>query len=397
MVGLQQAFLVGTNHRFQKGYTLDSYEIKPYAPDLLPQVAELMKHLWTDDHQTNSDYFKWKHVDNPYLDHPLGIVALHGGKIVGFRGFFATRWTTGKGDGEFTLLSPGDTCVHPDHRKKGLSVAMATKAMQELDSRYKVFLNLSSSPNSVPGYQRLGFLPLLPKRLILIFGKRKRVNDTASPGLKGTFKKSGIRGILRSISKKQDEIPSKKVDIEFREFGDIIVSDAPRPDAMHSVVSKQKKRGSRFRLVQDETFFRWRFSNKRNRYIFYYYKTGENITGYIVIGAPPDKYQRMVMDFSESKPGALERILEYIIESKHFDRLSIPSFSLNDDLKRAMKNLGLDKNISSNRTKATTKDEMYLLVRPVKEKHSDKDWFINGLDIRSPENWEIKTVCSDGE
>jgi len=35
-------------------------------------------------------------------------------------------------------------------------------------------------------------------------------------------------------------------------------------------------------------------------------------------------------------------------------------------------------------------------VRPVREKCQESDWFLEGLDIRNPENWEIKAISNDG-
>jgi len=81
----------------------------------------------------------WKYDDNPYTESPLGIMALYKGKVVGFRGYFATRFQIkGKND-KIISLCPGDTCVHPDHRRKGLSVAMGNRASEEYSGKYLFF------------------------------------------------------------------------------------------------------------------------------------------------------------------------------------------------------------------------------------------------------------------
>ena len=71
---------------------LQDYEIQHYHFEFYPQVVDLLKYLLGSDNDNNRDYFKWKYDDNPYTEVPLGIVALYQGKVVGFRGYFATRF-----------------------------------------------------------------------------------------------------------------------------------------------------------------------------------------------------------------------------------------------------------------------------------------------------------------
>ena len=68
------------------------YEIKLYQADLMSQVVNLLPYLWGENHGQNLSYFKWKYHENPFTDNPLGIVTLYKGKVVGFRGYFSTKW-----------------------------------------------------------------------------------------------------------------------------------------------------------------------------------------------------------------------------------------------------------------------------------------------------------------
>ena len=36
-----------------------------------------------------------------------------------------------------------------------------------------------------------------------------------------------------------------------------------------------------------------------------------------------------------------------------------------------------------------------LLIRPVTPEPEEKDWFVDGLDMREASNWFIKGICSD--
>ncbi len=68
------------------------YQAIPYRSKYKLRVAELLRGLWSDDPAENLTYFEWKYEDNPYTETPLGIVVLHDGNVVGYRGYFACRF-----------------------------------------------------------------------------------------------------------------------------------------------------------------------------------------------------------------------------------------------------------------------------------------------------------------
>ena len=127
-------------------------ELRRFQPDFLPDAARLLQYLWGNNDSQNMEYFKWKYFDNPFSEFPMGIIAFHSEKTVGFRGYSETVWQIGPQDKIFNILSPGDTCTHPDYRRRGLSVAMGELALKEFSSECEVFFNWSSSKNSYPGY-----------------------------------------------------------------------------------------------------------------------------------------------------------------------------------------------------------------------------------------------------
>ena len=374
------------------------YEINLYHPDIMPQVVNLLHYHWGNNHD-NLSYFTWKYIDNPFTESPLGVVALHKGEVVGFRGYFATKWQIREKDYKLTVLCPGDTCVHPDYRMKGLSVAMGNMAIKEYESKYKIFLNLSAGKNSVPGYFKMGFVPLSDKTYLTRLTNPLRMlrPDNFVPLLDRTYLKSLHRLIRKYIleSKTRPELCEKK--IMFGESDDIVVADSPRPGEMHSVISSQYCDGRRISLLQDERFFRWRFNNKRNKYIFYYCRKNNITTGYVVMRV--SKYNRVgyIIDYAENDTVALKNILQYVIQAKHFDILSILNCSLNNNFLQILKDLHFKKNSLRQKGKRIIKGVWPLLVRPVKKECFEGDWFIEGLDIRKIENWEIKEICSDAD
>ncbi len=350
------------------------YEIKHYQSDLKSQVVNILQHLWGNDESGNLSHFKWKYVDNPYTERPPGIVALYKGNVIGFRGYFATRWQIHKKNDSIIVLCPGDTCVHPNHQRKGLSVTMGKMAMEEYASKYKVFFNFSSTKNSVPGYLKIGFVPLVKKTYLT---------------------RCGLLGLMKFslTAKKIANLHEGK--FTFGEFDDIIVTDSPRPEEMSAVIARQNSDGSRITLFQDEDFFRWRFNNKRNKYIFYYRRKDNVTTGYVVISVSPNNRRGYVLDYAESDGKALDSIFRYVIKMRHFDILSIYNFGLNDKLLHILKDLRFNINGLTQKTERLLDGEWPLLIRPVKKGFVENDWFVENLDIRNVENWKIKPICSD--
>lgn len=352
------------------------YEIIPYRPDLMHQVVILMHYLWGGNPDVNLSYLEWKYHHNPYTEAPLGIVTLYKNRVVGYRGYFATKWHIPETGYKFIILVPGDTCVHPDHRQKGLSVAMGNMATMEYASKYPVFLNLSAMKNSLPGYLRMGFVPLLDKTYLLRYNLLRL-----------------LRKRYLFPAKRRTEFP--KEGGRFEAFDNIVVSKTPRPEVM-AALSRQHHGGRRITLFQDEDFFRWRFNNKRSQYIFYYHQENNIITGYLVMRVHPNNYQTgYVIDFRENDNLALKNILRFIIKTKHVDLVSITDSTLNEKFSQILRGLGFKKKGLIQRRKKKIDGVTPFLVKPVQKECVENDWFIEGLDIRKIENWEIKDICSD--
>jgi GNAT superfamily N-acetyltransferase len=372
------------------------YEIKPYSHENFAQVVDLLQILWGDNYDANVSYFNWKYNDNPYTEHPLGIVALYNGKVVGFRGYFATKWQGGRKNSKIIVLTPGDTCVHRNHRRQGLSTAMAHRAMEEYQSKYKVFLNLTSNSKSTPGYLKLGFVSLTPKTRVIIFKNKKSliyISEFLPNKLKNYLKSFGL---LKSFLEKRSRLESHDEKDMPGEFDEILVVERPRPERMYNVFSKQKNEKNKIKLMQDMDFFRWRFNNKRNRYLFYFRMKDSLISGYVVVKL--SKYNSRVgniVDYAENDAGSIAKILKYVLEFKHFDILSMYSYGMSDDFLQILKSRPHTKNIVFQKKGIGEKDQLHLLVRPIRKKLFDSDWLIDGRDIKNFENWEIKPICSD--
>lgn len=322
----------------------------------------------------NLQYFEWKYDENPNTASPLGMVALHKGRVAGFRGYFANRFRIPEKGEPLIVLSPGDTCVHPDHWRKGLSVAMGKAAMDNYADEYKIFLNMTCSKASLPGYQRMGFYPLEKKVYISKYSLFGLIKCVLSAG-----------GITRAETGR----------IALGEFGRILVSDRPKPLGMKSVVTGQDREGSKIELSQEENFFRWRFANRRNRYVFYYRMEGKSVLGYVVVGVSQNNRRGYILDCGETGSPAIAEILRYIIEARHYDMLSIYTFCLNDVLRETLRGLHFKTKSLARILERRVQGELPLLIRPVKEKYTEHDFYLGEMDMRKIENWSLKPICSD--
>lgn len=342
--------------------------------ELLPQVAALLHHLTGDDPARNLEYLCWKYVDNPCVRAPLGIVARHDGAVVGYRGYLATGWETEAGAPPVMVLCPGDTCVHPSHRRKGLSVAMGKLAMAEYARDFQFLANFTCTRASLPGYQRMGFVPLARKAfvtrcsLLALIGyvrSSKRVADLADAG------------------------------IPWGRDGDFEVADRPRPREMSSVVAAQTPASRRISPRQDEDYLQWRFRNPLGRYVFYYLLDGDQLTAYVAIGVAPNNLRGYLLDCAGVDATRTERILRELVARRHFQVLSVYHFCMDDTLSRLLAPLGFKRHSLFRLLERRVTGELPVMVRPVKEQYTDRDWVVNGLDVREAGNWAMKGICAD--
>jgi len=354
------------------------YEITHYRPEHLPGVLDVVGALWKFDHATREQLFRWKYLENPSCGHPLGIVALHGGHVAGFRGYFANRYHAGPGRPDFVVLHPGDTCVDPAHRNRNLSVAMGNLAKQYDPARYRLFMNMTSSRNSLPGYLKMGFLPLASKVVLTRHG--------ANP-----------INWLRS-RRAQDARPLAESRVRFGRSGDILVTDSPRPAEMASVAAHYAPGAGALRLRQDLAFFEWRYGNPVQKYVFYFLMDPESVCAYVAVNVSPNNLAAEILDFGEVADGGVRRILRHIVRSRAFLRLSVYRYGVDERLAPALREFGFDTDPPWRRVTGRRVGEsraLPLLIRPITESYSDRDFLIGGLDVRRRENWRLKPICSD--
>ncbi|KTG11666.1 hypothetical protein AUR64_00295 [Haloprofundus marisrubri] len=133
------------------------YCVRGYETSDREGLLALDRTVW--DRPRGREWFDWKYVENPYVDHVPIFVAERDGEIVGARPFLVLpirgRQETG------VAFQPADTMVHPDHRRRGLFTRMTTAALSYyadagVDDGPDFYFNF---PNDMsrPGYEKLGW------------------------------------------------------------------------------------------------------------------------------------------------------------------------------------------------------------------------------------------------
>lgn len=363
------------------------YQIRLFDSDHLADAVSLLTGtLWSTDRKLNADYFRWKYHDNPYANQPLGAVALHGKNVVAFRGYFASQWLFGNNGGKTATLVPGDAITHPDHQSKGLSLAMGELAMESFAGDYSHILNTTAVQSLIASYLRNGFVPLG----YMSFYRKSNLSRDVKVMVRGALNRGmGKNGAATRI------LPLEESLISLGSFDDIQVARDPRPAEMVDVVSGDQSAQSRIKVLQDEIFFRWRFENPKGRYVFYYSGCKNALSGYLVMALSSDARQGFVIDYAEKEPGQIARIFDHIIDRREVDELNVLNISVSGPLGEILNARRFTSRGFHRLVKKWVYGERPVLVRPIRAGFSESDWFLGGLDVRDPNNWQLKPSCQD--
>ena len=356
-------------------------EIVRYGPEHFDGAVAALAGLWPYERPLAERLFRWRHVETPFAGAPTGIVALDRGKVVGFRGYFAHGYAADSGQA-FVVLHPCDTVVDAAHRNQGLSVAMGRLAGGFDPARYRLQMSLTSSSQSRPGYLKLGFLPLASR----VTWMRRGLDPFV--WLADAWSRRPVKPGRRWVAAR----------VRHGRFGDVLVSDAPRPAEMAAIIAAEPKDGSALRLVQDEGFFAWRYRNPVQRYAFYYRMEGDVAVAYAVFDISADGRCGSLLDYGEARAGLLLGALARACTSGDFVALSALSYGLDARVQALLRALGfrpvhtLKSLLRRGSVEALAPP---VLIRPVPATFDEDAFRIGALDLRRFEDWRLKPVCSD--
>ena len=130
-------------------------QIRPYVAEDEPAVLALLVGALGEgpSGQRTPDFFRWKHLENPFGESLL-LVAELDGEIVGLRAFL--RWGFTLGDRSLRAVRAVDTATRHDQRGKGIFSTLTKAALAELRTDTDLVFNTPNG-SSRPGYLKMGW------------------------------------------------------------------------------------------------------------------------------------------------------------------------------------------------------------------------------------------------
>lgn len=292
-------------------------QIVPYSPEYHDALLELQQRLWSPSLALNASYFRWKYIDNPHARIGGVSLAVSDNRVVGMRGCMGTVWTDPHGAGVPIPLM-GDTVVAADYEGRGIVARLGRASRSEFAGRgVGFFLATSSTPLTYWHSRRAGWEPVgrytRMRRRSRHYWRHKLRRELRRTGLFPVAPASDPIAALDGADWRLDRktVVSLRSSIDCDAFADLCART--RPDSKYS-------------LLRDAAFLRWRFANPFFKYYFLTCREDAALAAYLVIsvekrGSMPDitivdwqsvdwKHFRQLLDILARRiPGTYIRIL----------------------------------------------------------------------------------------
>jgi len=348
-----------------KSFRVNGYELSRYMPEDFEEVLELLTYLWGTE-KSNRERFIWKHHKNPFGKKPVGAVAKHDGKIIGFWGFIPVEWRIG--NEILMMLNACDTVVHPEHRGKGLYFELLKQAMRDYGNEYRFFV--SFTPNAM----------------------------TSRLGLKTGWKPISTQEYLRHISFLNLAINKlsrrDKVSLEPGDFGEVIVSDTILAADISRISMANTYLANKICPNRTPGFLEWTHSNPISKHTYLYHQSESGIDAYLILRT--SRIHAYIFDFGyEQDSLGVQKLISFVLKHGKFGSVSLLNAAATEELNPFLKSKHFHTFSRINRIRNRELENLLTFVRPTVENASEDDWFINGLDVRETDNWHITEICFD--
>lgn len=236
-----------------------NFEIVPYEQHHHSDVLQLQQRLWGQSLELNRDYFRWKYVDNPHAQFGRIFLAVSGSRIVGMRGFMGSLWRDPHGN-RVPIPLAGDTVVAEDYEGRGIVNRLSRAARRDFADRgINLILSTSASPVPFLLSLRSGWKVVGHYTLIRSHSRRYLISKLAQSlrrvGFLPAPKPSDAFVVRDGWTWNADE------GIE------ISLSRAVDPESLSNLCAAVAY-SSKYSLIRDVAFFRWRFNNPLFKYYF---------------------------------------------------------------------------------------------------------------------------------
>jgi hypothetical protein len=330
-------------------------------------LLELLKHMWQYlNYLERKEKFEWRYEQNPYTTNPHIYLAIDGDQIAGFRAFVVQKFKLE--ERVITIFSPADAIVHPDYRRRGIFSRLNEIFIQDVSSTNEstsFILNLTSNQYSTPGCIKQGW----------------KMTD----GSKSFYYRISPLSFIMQKKKKQEKIEplnnsyslSHGINVEFTST--IRIQETV---AFNNNYSNKKV----FTNLRDEAFYNWRYYFKVKEYQYVYCYKDDALVGYLIINRMKWNHYSLI------EYGAVDKTFFRLMIKLAMRKLKTPfirawAFERNDKL---LLKSSLFIHEHPKILKFIGKERLPVLVRPCTEKAAEVDFLIDGLDLRSIDNWQIQ-------
>lgn len=352
----------------------EQYTVRPFASGDREDFLSLFEAVLGGD--VDDEWFEWKYVDNPFVDHVPIVVAAEDGRVVGARSLFALRMAAG--DRRYDALEPCDTMVHPDHRRRGLFTRMNERAIERYADRADLFFNFPND-RALPGNRKLGWRVVERpatyyriQRASALAPRAGRVGDAAA------------RGYLRLRERLADAGGDYGV-----EWVGGVPAETLASLADESVPGLHAARG--------EPFYRWRFADPRRSYETVLATDGGEPVAALVVGESRSDGGPTVVRVADVLPlgdvpgrtRALATLLDAVVDASVHADLLVASDALPSSV------------LSSRGFHSDRRPPLSLVaspsvhvVRPLPGRL--ESWSLDGQSLTDPETWRLTLAEVDG-
>ncbi len=341
------------------------YEFSSYTSEDIDGIVRLFSFLREADEESNREYFIWKHLRNPFLKKPIGVVAKYGDQVVGFSGGVPAEWRIG--DSRIALLVGADAVVHPEHRRKGLHVSMLKARFQLYSNEYRFGISFTGGSIAQTPASRLGAKPIAPRHYL--------------------WRLNWLRLFGSKLSRSGGNL------VELGRFGDVDVSDTVRPADISRIALAGLCSANKLYLNKTPDFLEWRLSKPKAKYVYFYHLSKSKVDAYVILSSDIHAH---VLDYGE-EAGSLgvTKLLSFILSHNRFASISILNVGIPMDLEVFLRKKHFYTLGQVERLRDRESYNLQIRTRPLKEIYDEDDWFIDGVDVRDINNWSITEICFD--
>lgn len=348
------------------------YAIREFEADDVDAFLDLHSRIFDPDR--SREWFAWKYEDNPYVDRVPIFVAERDGDLVGARPFFALDMSV-NGDRELAL-QPGDTMVHPEHRRQGLFTRMTEAAIETYsDGKPNFFFNFPND-QSGPGYLKLGWKKVTEESTYY------RIQDPKALGLQGSAAWTSLASV---VAEPLLDGYNWLSNLRANSVGDVTLRRHESvPSATMAAMESTDARDG-VHVLRDEQFYEWRFGSPAWNYVTYTAEVASEPIAGIVVGTSVGSglTTTKVTDVAPTPDGTASDELVALLRRTVRDHADSDILAAPSTLPRsAVASVGFrsdDRPPLTNVANPTTH-----VVRSLTD-----DWVHNGVDITDESNWRL--------